>query len=716
MVTGVAAGIAEITYTNTNGCSITENVSVNALPSVSAGVDKVMSGSSVTLSGTGAVSYVWDNGVTNGTAFTPTSTATYTVTGTDANGCVATDDITVTVHALPTVSGSTSVCVDETVTLTGSGTAATSNAWVSSDVGVATVSSVGVVTGVAAGSVNITYTNSNGCQKVVAMTVNAVPTISGSLSTIIGGTTTLTGSGTPATTGAWTSSSQSVATVSSSGVVTGITAGTTDITYTTSSGCSVTETVTIYAMPTITSGGVAGPQEVCVGSTVDFDGSGTAASSSPWTSSNTSVASIDSDGLVTGVSAGTATITYTDNNGGTATQTVTVNALPTISGTTSVCIGSSVTLTGSGTAATSNAWASSDNSIATISSTGEVTGVAAGTATMTYTNNNGCQITQTVTVNALPTITGTFAVCDATTALTGSGTASTTTPWASSDNSIATVSSSGVVTGVAAGSVNITYTDNNGCQTTQAITVNALPTVSAGSDQTICSGSSVTLSGSGAVSYSWDNSVVNNTAFVPTATATYTVTGTDANGCVATDQVVVTVNDAPTITGDTELCIDEIIDLDATGSPASSNPWVVSNPGVLQIQSAALGTFKGVAAGTSTVTYTDATGCSNSVTVTVNALPVVVAGTDYAICDGESTVLSGTGATSYAWDNGVTNGTSFVPTATATYTVTGTDANGCVSTDDITVTVNDLPVITGSNKLKRWKLNYTCNHKYIYIN
>ena len=57
--------------------------------------------------------------------------------------------------------------------MTGSGTAATSNAWVSSDVGVATVSSIGVVTGVSAGSVNITYTNNNGCQKVVAMTVNA---------------------------------------------------------------------------------------------------------------------------------------------------------------------------------------------------------------------------------------------------------------------------------------------------------------------------------------------------------------------------------------------------------------------------------------------------------------------------------------------------------------------------------------------------------------
>ena len=54
--------------------------------------------------------------------------------------------------------------------------------------------------------------------------------------------------------------------------------------------------------------------------------------------------------------------------------------------------------------------------------------------------------------------------------------------------------------------------------------------------------------------------------------------------------------------------------------------------------------------------------------------------------------LSGTGASSYSWDNGVTNGTAFTPTTTATYTVTGTDGNGCVTTDDVVVTVNALPV------------------------
>ena len=89
----------------------------------------------------------------------------------------------------------------------------------------------------------------------------------------------------------------------------------------------------------------------------------------------------------------------------------------------------------------------------------------------------------------------------------------------------------------------------NGATTTQnqTITVNALPTVSAGANQTVCAGTSVTLSGSGATSYVWNNGVTNATAFTPVATQNYTVTGTNENGCVNTAQVTVTVNALPTV-------------------------------------------------------------------------------------------------------------------------------------------------------------------------
>ena len=82
-----------------------------------------------------------------------------------------------------------------------------------------------------------------------------------------------------------------------------------------------------------------------------------------------------------------------------STVTITVNPLPTITGTTAVCVGSTTQLTGSGTPAASNPWTSSNTAIATVSNTGLVTGVAAGSVTITYTNNNGCSRTTTVTVN-----------------------------------------------------------------------------------------------------------------------------------------------------------------------------------------------------------------------------------------------------------------------------------------------------------------------------
>ncbi|GAB5419229.1 MAG: hypothetical protein Crog4KO_25740 [Crocinitomicaceae bacterium] len=99
--------------------------------------------------------------------------------------------------------------------------------------------------------------------------------------------------------------------------------------------------------------------------------------------------------------------------------------------------------------------------------------------------------------------------------------------------------------------------------------------------------------------------------------------------------------------------------------------------------------------GTYTVTQITDAGCSNaaagSQTITINPLPPVNAGPDLTLCDGESYTQSATGAQTYVWDNGTPNGGTIVPTATATYTVTGTDANGCIAMDDVTVTVEPIP-------------------------
>ena len=452
-------------------------------------------------------------------------------------------------NPLPTISGTASACIGNTTQLTGSATAAASNPWVSSNTGVATVNTTGLVTGVAAGSTTITYTNTNGCAITAPVTINALPTITGTLSACIGSTTQLTGSATAAAITPWVSSNTAVATVDGTGLVTGVAAGTSTITYTNSNGCSNTALVTINALPTIS-----GTVSACVGSTTQLIGSGTAAASNPWVSSNAAVATVNTTGLVTGVSAGSATITYTNTNGCAITASVTINALPTITGTLSACIGSTTQLTGSATAAASNPWVSSNTAVATVSATGLVTGVTAGATTITYTNTNGCSITASATINALPTITGTLSACiGSTTQLSGSATAATVTPWVSSNTGVATVDGTGLVTGISAGSATITYTNTNGCANTALVTINALPTITG--TLSACTGNTTQLTGSGtaAITNPWVSSntavaTINSTGLVTGVSAgSTTITYTTSNGCAITASVTITTTAIPTI-------------------------------------------------------------------------------------------------------------------------------------------------------------------------
>jgi len=553
---------------------------------------------------------------------TPAASYSFTIRGVNGSCTPAfmSGTATILVNSLPTITGTLTICANGTTQLTGSGTPAAVTPWQSSNTGVATISNTGLVTAVAAGSTTITYTDNNGCQKTATVTVNALPTITGTLSICANGTTQLTGSGTPAAVTPWQSSNTGVATISNTGLVTAVAAGSTTITYTDNNGCQKTATVTVNALPTIT-----GTLSICANGTTQLTGSGTPAAVTPWQSSNTGVATISNTGLVTAVAAGSTTITYTDNNGCQKTATVTVNALPTITGTLSICANGTTQLTGSGTPAAVTPWQSSNTGVATISNTGLVTAVAAGSTTITYTDNNGCQKTATVTVNALPTITGTLSICaNGTTQLTGSGTPAAVTPWQSSNTGVATISNTGLVTAVAAGSTTITYTDNNGCQKTATVTVNALPTITG--TLSICANGTTQLTGSGtpAAVTPWQSSntgvaTISNTGLVTAASVGSTViTYTDNNGCQQT--ATVTVNALPTITGTLTVCANGTTQLTGSGTPAAVTPWQSSNTGVATISNTGLVTA--VAAGTTTITYTDNNGCQNTATVNVTALPL----------------------------------------------------------------------------------------------
>ena len=283
-----------------------------------------------------------------------------------------------------------------------------------------------------------------------------------------------------------------------------------------------------------------------------------------------------------------------------------------------------------------------------------------------------------------------------------------------------------------------------------AITVGSTVT-----NSVICSGNSTTLSGSGANTYVWTSGVTDAVAFTPTVTNTYTVTGTNTlTGCTNTAVSSVTVNSLPTLTVNSgAICAGQSFTMVPSGAdtytysngssvatPTANATYSVSGTNTLtgcvsnvdaessvtvnalpsiSVNSGSIcagQSFTMVPSGADTYTYSNGssvatpsanatysvsgtntlTGCVSNVdaisSVTVNAIPTISV-TSGSICAGQSFTMVPSGATTYTFSNGSSVAT---PTANATYTVNGTDANGCVSSVEAisSVTVNALPVLT----------------------
>ena len=694
--TTTTAGTWTVTGTDANGCTntATATVTVNTLPTITVNSPTVCSGESATLTAGGAASYTWtpaDDLTISGNTATTTVAGTYTVEGTDANGCKNTATATVTVNALPTVTvNSPAVCQGETATLTAGGAA--SYTWTPADD--LTISGNTAATTVA-GTYTVTGTDANGCSNTATatVTVNTLPTVTVNSPAICQGeTATLTAGGAASYT--WTPDDD--LTISGNTATTTV-AGTYTVTGTDANGCTntATATVTVNTLPTVTVNSPA----VCQGETATLTAGG--AASYTWTPADDLTIS---GNTATTTVAGTYTVTGTDANGcsNTATATVTVNTLPTVTvNSPAICQGQTATLTAGGAA--SYTWIPADD--LTISGNTATTTVA-GTYTVTGTDANGCSntATATVTVNALPTVTvNSPAICQGQTAtLTASGAASYT--WTPADD--LTISGNTATTTVA-GTYTVTGTDANGCSNTATatVTVNALPTVTVNSPA-ICQGQTATLTASGAVDYTWSpntgltiTDATHGSTATTTTAGTWTVTGTDANGCSNTATATVTVNTLPTVTVNSPaICQGETATLTASG--AASYTWTPADDLTISGNTATT-----TVAGTYTVTGTDANGCSNTATatVTVNAMPTVTVNSP-AICQGQTATLTASGAVDYTWSpsTGLTitdaaHSSTATTTTAGTWTVTGTDANGCSNTATATVTLNTLPTITATS-------------------
>jgi gliding motility-associated-like protein len=411
------------------------------------------------------------------------------------------------------------------------------------------------------------------------------------------------------------------------------------------------------------------------------------------------------------------TQTFTFTVPGTASPLqVTASANPTtICGTQTVQLNS--TITGGCSSNKTIAWtggsvspANSANPTAVVSQT--------TTFTVTYTDlcsNQSASSSVTVTVNPTP-VAGTASISptsicsgqSVTLTLTGSqgniqweSAPSSTGPWTPIAGATTTPYTTGPLT-----STTFFHAVLSGCGTvtgnTVAVAVTPAPTVTISpSNPSICPGGNVTLTASGGFNHTWSSGPTGTSITVsPAATTTYSVTATNSNNsCPTTVSTTVTVNPQPVANAGADVSICSGASTALSGSGGVSCSWspaaLVANP------SACNTTTSPASTQVFTLTVTDANSCTatDQVTVTVNALPQISAGPDVTICIGDSAQLGASGGVSYVWTpnngtlscTGCSNPIAF-PAATTTYVVTGTDANGCTSTDSVTVVVNPMPV------------------------
>jgi len=356
-----------------------------------------------------------------------------------------------------------------------------------------------------------------------------------------------------------------------------------------------------------------------------------------------------------------------------------------------LCSGQSATLSASG--ATSYTWNPGGVNTSSIIVTPSVNTI------YTLTSVNGaCASTNTIPITVSPTPTLVLAPTSSTICSGSSTTLSVS-------GAVTYTWMPGTITGSAAivsPTVNTNYTvtgtNSFGCisSVVSTVIVNPNPTITAtGSPTSICSGFPSLLTASGGVSYTWSpvSSNSNTIVVTPSVTTTYSVAGSNSLNCVSMQTVTVFVTPTPTVSvsaSPTIICNGSTATLTASG--ATSYSWM---PGSLTGTSV-------VVSPTSTTVYTitGANGlCTSTRTFTFAVLPkpnLNITAVTPAICSGSSSVLFGSGATSYTWlpGNANTNTLVVTPTITTSYTLTGANASGCTNTTVTTVTVNTTPTVT----------------------
>lgn len=620
---------------------ITISYSCNVPTSLSTSLSSttVCNGSTVTLTGTatGATSYSWagpgsfaSSTQTNTLTATAASAGIYTMTAISVCGATATRTTsTLIVHNPPAaITGILTSCTGVSTTLAD---AVAGGTWSSSNGTKATIdNTTGVVHSVSGGTAVMKYTIS-GCPVASAtFVVKAAPvTINGTKTICSGTSTTLSCS---ALSGSWSSSDSSIASINpSTGVMRGVSGGLANITYDNGCGYAVTQ-VKIKTVPAP----IVGSSAVCVASTTSI--------SDPtpfgiWSSSNTSKAKVDTNGVVLGISAGVVSIRYATGCGTTASYTMTVNALPAaIGGSNLICLGTTGTLSD---ATAAGVWSSSDPSSATINSAGVVTPVSQGNPIISYTKL-GCVATKTLSVNTIPApIGGPSIVCSGST-ITLTNTAINGL-WSSSSTGIATIDVvTGVVTpGATTGNSLMIYSTGCGSPVSALIHSTSVPLSITGSSLTCMGGSSILSNAVLGGTWTSSNPAVATVGYLSGLVSAVSPGVTNisySTGCGADVTMSITAATTPSaITGADNVCGGTSTSLVNT---AAYGTWISSDTTIAAIDPVN-GTLTGLAQGYASITYSTGCGTDATTSILVKQTPTSIVGPS-TMCLGTTSIMSNT--------------------------------------------------------------------------
>jgi hypothetical protein len=708
MITGLSAGTYTVTITDDNDCEAVDSVILEEAP----GVTVVVTGTEIVCgagntgeatanvsTGTPPFTYEWSNGETTQT-ITNLPEGIYSVTVTDANGCTASDliaidviddlDITAVVKNVLCFGEATGEIL---VTPVG-GTAPYTYLWSNG-------ATTNEITGLIAGVYSVTVTDANNCTvsetfiisqpPLLSVDITGTPTVCPGEST--GMLTANASGGTPAYTYEW-SNGETTQTISN------LPAGTYTVTVTDSNNCTATESFTITESPALFLQ-VNGTEIVCGDgntgeATVSATG-GTPPYQYEW-SNGESTESIDD------LPEGIYIVTVTDANNCTAVGQVEIDVIDDFQIMTTpmdvLCFGGNtgriLVIPSGGAAPYTYLWSNGET-------TNEIINLTAGVYTVTVTDSNGCEVSQSITINEPPALSAQASSTDVTCFGFNDGTASAsasggTPPYSYEWSNGETTAN---ISGLAPGTYTVTVTDLNGCTDTATVIITepAQIIITITGVDLFCfdddSGSASAVVSGGTAPYSYDWSTGATTSSIDgLAAGVYMLTVTDANGCTASESVIITQPNELQLSFDVnDIFCDGLADGSITALPSGGTaPYTYewSNGETTQ-------TISNLPAGTYSVTVTDINECEVTGEATVEEFPglQLIPIATSPNCFGEMTgaaaviVSGGTPPFTYLWDNGATT-PELLDIPAGTYTVTVTDAVGCTGTEIVGIAQPEL--------------------------